>query len=125
MLRWLPVCLHDVGSWSTDRGLSLPSQASALGWKALQRYTDSMPCLQTSFVLPKVACFDLTGLLDCLLTAHDPHDPRYRAGCPFIWDGASPERQRRERRWEWLKDELQGEILWAGLSLNSAWLLFA
>lgn len=55
------VCLHGAGSWSPCRarhpqGLSLPCQPSAHGWEALQRYMDSMLCLKTSFVLPKVAC---------------------------------------------------------------------
>lgn len=59
--RWLPVCLHGAGSWSPCRArhpqsLSLPCQPSAHGWEALQRYMDSMLCLKTSFVLPKVAC---------------------------------------------------------------------
>lgn len=41
----------------TPRVLCLPSQASAHGWKALQRYMDRTLCLKTWFTLPKWACF--------------------------------------------------------------------
>lgn len=55
--------------WASKHHLCCPS------WLALLNLTELNP----------------TELLDCLLTAHDP---RYRAGCPLIWDVASLERQR-------------------------------
>lgn len=43
-----------------------------------------------------------------------------RLGC-----GVTAEAKESIKSGQWLKDELQGECRWAGLSLNSAWLLFA
>lgn len=118
--RWLPVCLLEPG---TPRSLSLPPQPSAHGWKALQRYMDGTLCLKTSFVLPKVACFRSHRAAG--LSAHSSW-PKIQGWLSLhLGCGITGEAKERERRWEWLKDELQGEFLWAGLSLNSAWLLFA
>lgn len=40
---------------------------------------------------------------------------------PGMWSDCRAKGEHRTR--EWLKDELQGEFLWGGLSLNSAWLV--